>query len=224
MDRLRAFFIRVAAAFIPGRRARRDFRERHILGKTKYERDHRLYRIGKCSYLGDGTVVKNPAETTIGNYTSISHGVMIGLSGHPTDWLSTHTFCVRGSNVDQYGGVEIVPESARLEFDAAPPCHIGNDVWIGYRALVLDGVTIGDGAVVAAGAVVTRDVPPYAIVGGVPARVIRYRFDETTISRLLKAKWWDRPASEIARLPFRDVLKCLDVLERTQDGRQAAGD
>ena len=76
---------------------------------------------------------------------------------------------------------------------------IGNDVWIGYEAVVMAGVHIGDGAVVAARAVVTRDVPPYAIVGGVPARIIRMRFDERTIARLLETAWWDWPADRIRR-------------------------
>lgn len=69
---------------------------------------------------------------------------------------------------------------------------IGSDVWIGARAAILEGVTIGDGAVVAAGAVATKDVPPYAIVGGVPAKIIKYRFDEETIKKLLELKWWDK--------------------------------
>lgn len=70
--------------------------------------------------------------------------------------------------------------------------EIGNDVWIGDSVLILDGVKIGDGAVLAAGAVVTADVPPYAIVGGVPAKVIRYRFNEDEIEHLIKLKWWDK--------------------------------
>ena len=76
---------------------------------------------------------------------------------------------------------------------------VGNDVWIGYEAVILAGVTIGDGAVVAARAVVTRDVPPYTIVGGVPARPIRRRFGKETISRLLALRWWDWPPERIAR-------------------------
>ncbi len=68
---------------------------------------------------------------------------------------------------------------------------IGNDVWIGYEAVVMPGVHIGDGAIIGTRAVVTRDVPPYGIVGGVPARIIKYRFDEPTIQMLLKIKWWD---------------------------------
>ena len=70
--------------------------------------------------------------------------------------------------------------------------HIGNDVWIGLNATILDGVTIGDGAIVAAGAVVTKDVPPYAVVGGVPAKIIKYRFTESQIDFLLKFRWWEK--------------------------------
>lgn len=76
---------------------------------------------------------------------------------------------------------------------------IGNDVWIGYEAVVMAGVTIGDGAIIGARAVVTKDVPPYTIVGGVPARKIRRRFSDNVIARLLELKWWDWPAEQIQR-------------------------
>ncbi len=78
----------------------------------------------------------------------------------------------------------------------APPfkrVKIGNDVWIGYGALIVGGVTIGDGACIGAGAIVTKDVPPYAIVGGVPAKVLKYRFPEQIIAKLLDEKWWNKP-------------------------------
>lgn len=75
---------------------------------------------------------------------------------------------------------------------------IGNDVWIGYEAVIMAGVTIGDGAIIGARAVVTKDVPPYTIVGGVPAKQIRKRFSDETISELLKVKWWDWPIEKIS--------------------------
>ena len=79
------------------------------------------------------------------------------------------------------------------------PCIIGNDVWIGCNATILRGVTIGDGAIVAANAFVNKDVPPYAIVGGVPAKVLKYRFSENIITKLLHLKWWDFPIERIRR-------------------------
>src|SRR5919112_1299826 len=98
----------------------------------------------------------------------------------------------------------------------------GHDVWLGSGAIVMSGVTVGHGAVVAAHAVVTRDVPPYAIVGGNPAKVIRYRFDEETIAALLDAKWWELPREKIATLipllqsdRFRELVAAVKVL-RTQ--------
>jgi hypothetical protein len=91
--------------------------------------------------------------------------------------------------------------------------EIGNDVWSGHNVTVLGGVTVGDGAILAAGAVVSRDVPPYALVGGVPAKVIRYRFPEKIIERLLAVRWWDFPFIRLSGLAFDDIERCLDQLE-----------
>jgi virginiamycin A acetyltransferase len=92
--------------------------------------------------------------------------------------------------------------------------RVGNDVWIGYGSTVMPGVTIGDGAIVGSCSVVTKDVPPYAIVGGNPAKVIRYRFDEVTIARLLELRWWDWPIERItarlADLCSEDVSALLE--------------
>jgi Hexapeptide repeat of succinyl-transferase len=96
---------------------------------------------------------------------------------------------------------------------------IGHDVWLGSGAIIMSGVTVGHGAVVAAHAIVTRDVPPYAIVGGNPAKVIRYRFDESIIADLLDARWWDLPQEKIATLipllqsdRIRELVAAVKVL------------
>ena len=85
------------------------------------------------------------------------------------------------------------------------PIIVGNDVWIGFRSIILSGVTIGDGAVIYAGSVVTKDIPPYAIVAGVPAKIIRYRFDAKTIERLARVAWWDWP-DEVIKSRLDDFL------------------
>ncbi len=91
---------------------------------------------------------------------------------------------------------------------------IGNDVWTGHNVNIMSGVNVGDGAVIAAGSVVTKDVPPYAVVAGVPATIKRFRFSEHIIARLLRSKWWELELSQLSGLPFNDVGRCLDAIER----------
>jgi serine acetyltransferase len=93
---------------------------------------------------------------------------------------------------------------------------IGNDVWTGHNVNIMSGVNVGDGAVIAAGAVVTKDVPPYAIVAGVPATIKRYRFSDKIVERLLRSKWWELELSQLSGLPFNDVERCLEAIERLQ--------
>ena len=147
--------------------------------------------IGVGSYIGDDSRFYG----SIGNFTSIAPGVTVAVGRHPIDtFVSTSpSFCSLSTAAN---GLSFVNEAKFAEHCFADAEHkfpvvVGNDVWIGTNALILDGITVGDGAVVAAGAVVTKDIPPYAIVGGVPARIIRYRFDEKTIAALLKIRWWD---------------------------------
>lgn len=132
------------------------------------------------------------ARLTIGRYGSIADGVEILLGGnHRTDWVTTYPFPALPGLWPEAAGVG---GSHMTRGDVT----IGHDVWLGSQCMVLSGVSIGTGAVVAARAVVTRDVPPYAIVGGNPARVLRQRFDEAQVAALLASRWWLRPRDEIA--------------------------
>lgn len=129
---------------------------------------------GIGTYGNPKILFENDANLEIGKFCSIADNVTIILGGeHKIDTLSSFPFSLQKN---RFSKGDVI---------------IGNDVWIGYGATILSGVTIGDGAVIAANAVVTKNVEPYAIVGGVPAKTIKYRFDEKTINKLLKLKWWN---------------------------------
>ena len=157
----------------------------HILENCEVSRS----RINEYSYVGKNSIIQN-AE--IGKFCSIAREVFIGLGTHPIDEFSTSTLFYRRKNTF---GIELMDRD--LEFEEYRKTEIGNDVWIGARAMILDGVKIGHGAIIAAHAVVTKDVPPYAIVGGVPARIIKYRFGEDRIRKLLALSWWNWDLAEI---------------------------
>lgn len=147
--------------------------------------------IGKHTFLQKNCRV---THARIGSFCSIAAGVVIGLGRHPLEYVSTHpafysnkqpltrSFCKTDS-------IEVFKTTI-----------IGHDVWIGENALIKDGVNIGIGSVIGAGAVVTKDVLPYSIVAGVPAKIIKYRFDELTRERLIKSNWWNLPDAVIEKL------------------------
>lgn len=131
----------------------------------------------------------------IGKFCSIACGAkfLFASANHTQTSVSTYPFPIFFEEWDLDIG------DVTLAWDHKGDIVIGNDVWIGYEAVVMAGVTIGDGAIIGARAVVTKDVPPYTIVGGVPARKIRRRFSDNVIARLLELKWWDWPAEQIQR-------------------------
>ena len=135
----------------------------------------------------------NGDRLVIGKFCSIACGTrfLMNSANHALDSLSTYVFPIFYEEWDH--GMEVTEA-----WDRRGDIVIGNDVWIGYEAVILSGVTIGDGAIVAARSVVTRDVPPYTIVGGVPARTIRRRFDRETVDALLELRWWDWPVEKLA--------------------------
>jgi acetyltransferase-like isoleucine patch superfamily enzyme len=176
-----------------------------------------LCSIGAFSYSYSAM----PSAVTIGRYCSISTNIRVLDFQHPTDFVSTSivafnpNFLVRCAN-DELSDSPYQPPS--VHFAAGKPYpHIGNDVWIGQDAVLAMGITIGDGAIIAANAVVTKDVPPYAIVGGNPADVIRFRFDEATIARLLRGQWWRYAFTDFKHLSMNRVPEFLDGLEAMID-------
>ncbi len=147
--------------------------------------------IGKYSYLAHNTIVSN---TNIGNYCSIGPNVVIGYGDHPTHLLSTSPkyYCTVFSKDEVNSIMEVSNKMVTIE----------NDVWIGANTYIKNGVRIGTGAIVGANSFVNKDVPPFGIVVGSPAKLIKYRFDEILISQIIKSKWW-----EIEPKKLNDYLK-----------------
>lgn len=144
--------------------------------------------------MGYGSFIGPHCELSanIGRFSSIAPYVRSNVGIHPTE-APYATTCPMFYSMRKQTGVTFAREQSFEEF--RPAVHIGNDVWIGENVFLVGGITIGDGAVVMAGAVVTKDVPPYAIVGGIPAKLVKYRYNENTINRLLQMRWWDKPLS-----------------------------
>lgn len=196
--------------FIPFPRIRHE--KKHAL--SRHETMNSFYsairskdcHVGVGSYCDKTTLVMS-SDTVIGKYCSIAGNVVIGIGNHPLNWLSTSPFFY----------MKFLGWRKENEYrDKVPPTFIGNDVWIGQGALIKDSITIGDGAVIGAGAVVVKDVPPYAVVGGVPAHIIKYRFDEKIIAELLKLKWWDLDEEIIKQIPYQDITSAIDFLKKKQ--------
>lgn len=170
----------------------------HFDFKTVFEANCKVYKrtvvsgayIGKYTYINLYDYLPN---CKIGRFCSLGQRITVISDNHPSSvFVSTSPSFYSTAKQNGHSFVKENKFEERLSvsgFDAI----IGNDVWIGSYVIIKGGVTIGDGAIVAMGSVVTKDVPPYAIVGGVPAKVIKYRFDERQIDKLLELRWWDKP-------------------------------
>jgi virginiamycin A acetyltransferase len=183
--------------------------------------DHPLIEVGEFSYYDDPDGPERFVETcvrylfdfvgdrlVIGKFVAIAARAQFLMNGanHDMRGFSTYPFA-------SFGFAGDAPPR-----DGGPPPRgdvvIGDDVWIGREAVIMPGVRIGAGAIVGARAVVTRDAPPYAVVAGNPARIVRRRFDEATVARLLALRWWDWPTDKIARCHALIAGADLDALER----------
>ncbi len=164
--------------------------------------------LGKFSYIAPNSQL---SLVNLGNFCSIGPHLICGYGDHPTDFVSTSPAFF--STLKQCG----VTFTNQNSFEERKKIIIGNDVWIGARVFIKDGIKIGNGAIVGAGAVVVKNIPDYAIVGGVPANVIRYRFTEDIIQQLLKIEWWNWSEEELCKAqPYfeqKDILSFIKWAE-----------
>ncbi len=164
--------------------------------------------VGAYTFINAGTTLF--PGTQMGKYCSIGKNCEVGAFDHPITWLSSSAF--------QYNlklhFPDYVENFEQKKLTRPSETIIGNDVWLGSLAIIKRGVSIGDGAIVAGGSVVVKDVPAYAIVGGVPAKVLKYRFNEDQIQRLIALQWWDKDVKDLKDISFNDIDKALEELEK----------
>jgi acetyltransferase-like isoleucine patch superfamily enzyme len=178
---------------------------------NKYVKINRGVKLLQCeinsyTYIGPNTLIAN---THIGKYCSIAPNCCIGLANHSTNYISTSPIFTSKNN-----GTGIIWTQNNY-FEEIGKVTIGNDVWIGMNVLIKSGVEINDGAVIGAGSIVTKDVPPYGIVVGSPAKIIKFRFTEDIIRKLLEIKWWNlSPKLLINHINFfqRSNIKLSDLV------------
>lgn len=197
-------------------RCRVDCGTRGLRGKVKLtlERHVKLHTVkvfSKDLRIGAFTDIVSNTElrdvSSIGRYCSIGTNCVIGQNRkqHPMHWLSTNVALIDSR-------LEAMP-SLPAHWDVTPTT-IGHDVWIGRDVIIMEGITIGTGAVIGAQSLVTRDVPPYTVVAGSPAKMIRYRFEEPLREQLLASRWWEHDQSELAQLPTEDPQAFLAALAK----------
>lgn len=173
--------------------------------------------LGRGSYIGSRAWIE---RAKIGRYCSIANGVMLAVGRHPMEMISQHPmfYSVAKQNGHTYVTGDFYQERVYADPEGRYDVLIGNDVWIGTRATILGNVKVGNGAVIAAGAVVTKDVPDYAIVAGVPAKIIRYRFSEDVIENLLQDKWWNKDEKWLEKNvnAFHSVEDYSELMEKNE--------
>lgn len=171
--------------------------------------------IGNYTFINAGTTLF--PGTKMGKYCSIGKNCELGAFDHPTTWLS--------SSAVQYNlklhFPDYVEDFKQKKIDRPKTTIFGNDVWVGSLAIVKRGLTIGDGAIIAGGSVVVKDVPPYAIVGGVPAKVLKYRFDEEIIQDLLELKWWDMDVKDLGDISFDNIELAVEELKAKKAAKES---
>jgi len=166
------------------------FHSGSIISNTSFDNYNIIFNdviIDSCNIQAHTYIQKKATifNADIGKFCSIASYVSIGPGMHKTDGLSTHP-------VFYLNNTPLIKKYSKFDlFESSKKTIIGHDVWIGEKAIIIDGITIGNGAIIAAGSVVTKNVQPYSIVGGVPAKLIRMRFDQDTIVKINEAEWWN---------------------------------
>jgi acetyltransferase-like isoleucine patch superfamily enzyme len=171
-------------------------------------------RLGAFSYAVSGYYY----GASIGRYTSIGETVQVGRGSHPVSFASTSpAFYERHTEVFQLAFPEASDYQINAPYRSSKPTVIGNDVYIGHGAFLMQGITVGDGAVIGAHSVVTKDVPPYSVVAGSPAVVRKMRFTDSIIERMQAVKWWQYAFWDLSGIPVSDPTGFLDFVERRRD-------
>lgn len=194
------------------------FYNQNICANTTISTKARIYpkytlldsNINDYTYIAQNSTIRS---TSIGKFCSIGANLVCGWGIHPTNGISTSPmfYSTQKQNGTTLSNTDKIKETL--------PIHIGNDVFIGMNVTILDGVTIGDGAIIGAGSVVSKDIPPYAIAVGSPIRIIRYRFDDNTILKLLKIRWWDWSDDQLVDIEelFFDIDSFLNKFSNDQN-------
>ena len=174
---------------------------------------HAQVKFGAYSYMVSGYIF----ATTVGRYCSIAENVQIGRQNHPLDWVSTSPYFYIPSHDIQPVFPSFENQLRMGYYQHGAPATtiqhtiIGHNVWIGHAAILKAGITVGNGSIIAAGSVVTKDVEPYSIVGGNPAKFIRYRISKNLIEPLEKIKWWDYSPKQLERFQMHNIDKFIDA-------------
>lgn len=165
--------------------------------------------VGRYTLINNNSILYSGVE--IGRYCSVARFCELGVAEHPSSFLSSAS---SQYSTALFKGHSDFAFKRKSVFQGNQHTRIGHDVWIGAKGVIKTGVTIGHGAIVAGLSFVNKDVPPYAIVGGIPAKIIRYRFDEKIIEQLLSLEWWELSPIQMANVSFSDINLAISQIKQ----------